>query len=75
MSCGRDGLWDQHLLDESCGEASVVASDLLCVITSVVNLWLGGKCPMSLIQFVASTPLTLLLKPDGGIHPIIVVTI
>jgi hypothetical protein len=44
-------------------------------ITLVVNLWLGGRCPLSLAEFVASAPLTPLLKPDGGIRPIAVGTI
>jgi len=74
-SCGRDGLRAQHLLDALCGEGSAVARDLLCAITLVVNLWLGGRCPLSLEEFVASAPLTPLLKPDGGIHPIAVGTI
>jgi hypothetical protein len=74
-SCGRDGLRAQHLLDALCEEGSVVAIDLLCAITLVVNLWLGGRCPLSLAEFVASAPLTPLLKPDGGIRPIAVGTI
>jgi len=52
--------------DTLCGEGSVVARDLLCAITLVVNLWLGGRSPLSLAEFVASTPLTPLLKPNGG---------
>ncbi|KAK2402696.1 hypothetical protein QL285_052193 [Trifolium repens] len=74
-SCGRDGLRAQHLLDAMCGEGSAVERDLLDVITPVVNLWLGGRCPKSLSKFVASAPLTPLLKPDGGIRPIAVGTI
>src|SRR6266487_829484 len=58
-----------------CGEDSPVARDLLDAITLVVNLWLGGRCPVSLSEFVASAPLTPLLKPDGGIRPIAVGTI
>jgi len=52
-----------------------VARDLLCVITLVVNLWLGGRCPLSLAEFVASAPLTPLLKSHGEIRPIAVGTI
>ncbi|KAK2402907.1 hypothetical protein QL285_052393 [Trifolium repens] len=74
-SCGRDGLRAQHLLDALCGEGSAVARDLLDAITPVVNLWLGGRCPKRLSEFVASAPLTPLLKPDGGIRPIAVGTI
>jgi len=32
-------------LDALCGEGLVVARDILCVITLVVNLWIGGRCP------------------------------
>jgi hypothetical protein len=74
-SCGRDGLRAQHILDALCREGSAVARYLLNAITPVVNLWLGGRCPMSLSEFVASTPLTPLLKSDGGIHLIAVGTI
>ncbi|KAL6499220.1 hypothetical protein OROHE_026248 [Orobanche hederae] len=63
-SCGRDGLRAQHILDALCGEGSAIATDLLHAITAVVNLWLGGRCPLSLAEFVASAPLTPLLKPD-----------
>ncbi|KAJ0558889.1 hypothetical protein HanIR_Chr07g0341341 [Helianthus annuus] len=42
-SCGRDGLRAQHILDSLCGEGSAIATDLLCAITAVVNLWLGGN--------------------------------
>ncbi|KAL6583854.1 hypothetical protein OROMI_003143 [Orobanche minor] len=74
-SCGRDGLRAQHILDALCGEGSAVATDLLHAITKVVNLWLGGMCPSSLSEFVASAPLTPLLKPDNGIRPIAVGTL
>jgi hypothetical protein len=65
----------QHLLDAMCGEGSPVARDLLDDITLVVNLWLGGRCPISLSEFVAFALLTLLLKLNGGIRPIAVGTI
>ncbi|XP_076956600.1 uncharacterized protein LOC143631862 [Bidens hawaiensis] len=38
----------------------------------MVNLCLRGGCPRSLAGFVASAPLTPLLKPDNGIRPIAV---
>ncbi|GJR41782.1 hypothetical protein Tco_1309885 [Tanacetum coccineum] len=74
-SCRRDGLRAQHILDALCGEGSATATDLLKVITSVVNLWLAGRCLPILAEFVASAPLTPLLKPDNGIRPIAVGTI
>ncbi|XP_076887974.1 uncharacterized protein LOC143538262 [Bidens hawaiensis] len=70
-SCGRDGLRAQHILDAVCGEGSAIAVGLLKV-TEVVNLWLGGRCPVDLAEFVASAPLTPLLKPDNGVRPIAV---
>ncbi|GJW55617.1 hypothetical protein Tco_0099702 [Tanacetum coccineum] len=36
----------------------------------VVNLFLDGKCPNRLGEYIASAPLTPLVKPGGGIHPI-----
>ncbi|MFS8014296.1 hypothetical protein Hanom_Chr15g01342921 [Helianthus anomalus] len=71
-SCGRDGMRAQHLLDAIGCEGSVSFSGLLTAITGVVNLWLEGLCPKVLAEFVASAPLTPLLKPDNGIRPIVV---
>ncbi|GJY86263.1 putative reverse transcriptase domain-containing protein [Tanacetum coccineum] len=71
--CGRDGLRGQHILDALCREGS--ATDLLKTITSVINLWLAGRCPPILAECVAFHPLTPLLKPDNGIQPIAVGTI
>nr|GEW29297.1 hypothetical protein [Tanacetum cinerariifolium] len=74
-SCGRDGLRAQHILDALCGEGSATATDLLKVITSIVNLWLAGRCLPMLAEFVASAPLMPLLKPYNRIRPIAVGTI
>ncbi|XP_026410257.1 uncharacterized protein LOC113305438 isoform X1 [Papaver somniferum] len=74
-SCGRDGLRSQHLLDAFSGAAAAISDELLQSITGVVNLWLNGRCPSSLGEFITSTPLTPLLKPGGGIRPIAVGTI
>ncbi|XP_026410732.1 uncharacterized protein LOC113305956 [Papaver somniferum] len=74
-SCGRDGLRDQHLVDVMSGADVSVADNLLASIIGVVNLWLAGTCPASLGEFVASPPLTPLLKPGGGIRPIVVGTV
>ncbi|KAD6455032.1 hypothetical protein E3N88_09738 [Mikania micrantha] len=71
-SCGRDGLRAQHILDSFCGEGSAIAGGLLKAISTVVNLCLAGRCPKTLAEFVASAPLTPLLKPDNGIRPIAV---
>ncbi|GKD06089.1 hypothetical protein Tco_1181063 [Tanacetum coccineum] len=51
--CGKDGLRAQHILDALWGEGSATATDLLHVITSVVNLWLAGRCPPILAEFIA----------------------
>ncbi|GJS29937.1 putative reverse transcriptase domain-containing protein [Tanacetum coccineum] len=74
-SCGRDGLRAQHILDDLCGKGSATATDLLKAITSVVILWLARRCPPILAEFVASVPLTPLLKLDNEIRPIAVGTI
>ncbi|XP_026442067.1 uncharacterized protein LOC113341381 [Papaver somniferum] len=74
-SCGRDGLRAQHLVDAISGAAAAIADDLLVSITGVVNLWLAGRCPAVLGEFIASAPLTPLLKPGGGIRPIAVGTV
>ncbi|GJS17397.1 putative reverse transcriptase domain-containing protein [Tanacetum coccineum] len=74
-SYGKDGLRAQHILDALCGEGSATATDLLQAITSVINLWLAGRCPPILAEFVASALLTPLLKPDNEIRPIVVGTI
>nr|GEW29921.1 putative reverse transcriptase domain-containing protein [Tanacetum cinerariifolium] len=71
-SCKRDGLGAQHILDALCGEGSPTATNLLRVITSVVNLWLAGRCPPILAEFVAPAFLTPLFKPDNRIRPIAV---
>nr|GEU83964.1 putative reverse transcriptase domain-containing protein [Tanacetum cinerariifolium] len=74
-SCGRDGLRAQHILDALCGEGFATAMDLLKVITVAINLWLARRCLPILVEFVASAPLTPLLKPDNGIQPITIGTI
>ncbi|GJU44937.1 putative reverse transcriptase domain-containing protein, partial [Tanacetum coccineum] len=53
-------------------EGSATTTDFLKAITSVVNLWLAGRCPPILAEVVASAPLTPLLKPNNGIRPIAV---
>nr|GEU54181.1 hypothetical protein [Tanacetum cinerariifolium] len=74
-SCRRHGLRAQHILDALCGEASATSTDLLKFITSIVNLWLARRCSPILAEFVASAPLTPLLKTDNEIRPIAVGTI
>lgn len=66
-SCRRYGLPALHVLDLLCGESSIVARYFLYSITLILNLWLGGICLMSLVEFVASSPLILLLNPNSGI--------
>jgi hypothetical protein len=74
-SCGRDRLRAQHLMDILGGAASAIADNLLGSITGVVNLFLSGKCPNQLGEYIASAPLTPLVKPGGGIRPIAVGTV
>lgn len=73
--CGRDGLRAQHILDAMSGAANAVADELLSSLTKVVNLWLAGRRPQALSEYIASAPLMPLQKPDGGIRPIAVGTI
>ncbi|GKF51239.1 hypothetical protein Tco_0147706, partial [Tanacetum coccineum] len=74
-SCGRDGLRAQHLMDCLSGAAVAISDELVSSITQVVNLFLEGKCPMLLGEYIASAPLTPLVKSCGGIRPIAVGTI
>ncbi|KAL8159522.1 hypothetical protein V2J09_001059 [Rumex salicifolius] len=61
-----------HLLDSFCGEGSAVTTELVRVITLVVNLWLAKRCLLGLAEYIAPTSLTPLLKPDKSICPIVV---
>ncbi|GKB68758.1 hypothetical protein Tco_0930170 [Tanacetum coccineum] len=74
-SCGRDGLRTQHLMDCLSGAAVAVSDELISSITQVVNIFLVGKCPQMLDEYIASAPLTPLVKPGGGICPIAVGTV
>ncbi|GJY71317.1 hypothetical protein Tco_0475020 [Tanacetum coccineum] len=57
------------------GAVVAVSDELVSSITQVVNLFLAGKCPMMLGEYIASAPLTPLVKPGGGIRPIAVGTV
>ncbi|GJT74108.1 hypothetical protein Tco_1040833 [Tanacetum coccineum] len=74
-SCGRDGLRAQHLIDCLSGVVVAISNELIAAITQVVNLFLDGKYPKMLGEYVASAPLTPLVKPGGGIRQIVVCTI
>nr|GFB24595.1 hypothetical protein [Tanacetum cinerariifolium] len=74
-SCGRDGLRAQHIINCSSGAVVAISDDLVSSITQVVNLFLDRKCPKMLGEYIASAPLTPLVKSGGGIHPIAVGTI
>ncbi|GJX22647.1 hypothetical protein Tco_0227092 [Tanacetum coccineum] len=71
-SCGRDGLRAQHLMDCLSGAAIAIYDELVSSIIQVVNIFLEGKCPNMLGEYIASAPLTSLVKPSGGIRPIVV---
>ncbi|GJZ10286.1 hypothetical protein Tco_0545045, partial [Tanacetum coccineum] len=62
-------------MDSLSGAALAISDELVSSITQVVNLFLEGKCPTMLGEYIASAPLTLLVKPGGGIRPIAVGTI
>jgi hypothetical protein len=74
-SCGRDGLRAQHLLDYFSGAVVAISDKLIDSITKVANLFLDGKCPRELGVYIASAPLTPLVKPGGGIRPIAMGTV
>nr|GEV02164.1 hypothetical protein [Tanacetum cinerariifolium] len=74
-SCRRDGLCAQHLMDCLSGAVVAISNELVSSITQVVNLFLDGKCPKMLGEYIASTPLTPLVKSGDGIYPIAVGTI
>ncbi|GJV24689.1 hypothetical protein Tco_1377384 [Tanacetum coccineum] len=71
-SCGRDGLRAQYLMDCLSGATIAISDELVSSITQVVNLFLEGKCPTMLGEYIASAPLTPLVKSGGGIRPIAV---
>nr|GEW88649.1 hypothetical protein [Tanacetum cinerariifolium] len=73
-SCGQDGLWAQHLIDCLSGSVVAISDELVSSITHVVNLFFDGSCPKMLGEYIASAPLTPLVKTVGGIHPIVVGT-
>nr|GEV89797.1 hypothetical protein [Tanacetum cinerariifolium] len=75
MSCRRDGLRAPHLIDCLSGSVVAISDELVSSITHVVNLFLHGSCPKLLGEFIASAPLTPLVKPGGGIRPIAVGTV
>ncbi|CAL1360195.1 unnamed protein product [Linum trigynum] len=74
-SCGRYGFRAQHLMDCLGGAAMAISDYLLASITRVINLFLEGRCPRPLGEYIASAPLAPLVKPGGGIRPIVVGTV
>nr|GEW76143.1 hypothetical protein [Tanacetum cinerariifolium] len=64
-----------HLVDWLSGSVVAVFDELISSITQVVNLFLDGSFPKMLGEYIASAPLTLLVKPGGGICPIVVGTV
>lgn len=49
-----------------------VSDELVESIFGVLNLFLAGNCPMELGEYIASSPLTPLIKHGGGIRSIAV---
>ncbi|GKB54970.1 hypothetical protein Tco_0905723 [Tanacetum coccineum] len=74
-SCGWDGLRAQHLMDYLSRAAVAISDELVSSITQVVNLFFDGKCPNRLGEYIASAPLTPLVKLGDGIRPIAVGTV
>ncbi|GJZ03168.1 hypothetical protein Tco_0521129 [Tanacetum coccineum] len=57
------------------GSDVAVYDELVSFITQVVNFFLDGSCPKMLGEYIASAPLTPLVKPVGGIRLIVVGTV
>ncbi|GJX36459.1 hypothetical protein Tco_0248016 [Tanacetum coccineum] len=57
------------------GVSVAISDELVSSITQVVNLFLDEKCPKMLGEYIASAPLTPLVKLGCGIRPIVVGTI
>nr|GEV62482.1 hypothetical protein [Tanacetum cinerariifolium] len=74
-SRGRDGLRTQNLMDWLSGATVAISGELVSSITQVVNLFLDGKCLNRLGEYIASAPLTLLVKLGGGTRHIVMGTI
>lgn len=74
-TCVKDGIRAHHLIDALCGVNSPTGKDLLLALTLAVNHWLHEHCPSILVEYIASAPLTPLLRSDNEIRPIPVGTI
>ncbi|GJR54668.1 hypothetical protein Tco_1405189 [Tanacetum coccineum] len=74
-SYGRDELCAQYLMDCLSGVVVAISDELVSFITQVVNLFLDGKFSNMLGEYIASAPLTPLVKPGGSICTIVVGTI
>ncbi|GKB86694.1 RNA-directed DNA polymerase, eukaryota [Tanacetum coccineum] len=71
----RYSLCAQHLLGCLGGAVVGISDELAFFITQVVNLFLDGKCPKMLGEYIASASLTPLVKAGGGIRPIAMDTV
>nr|GEV32592.1 hypothetical protein [Tanacetum cinerariifolium] len=77
---GWTGIYRQEIPTFACptphglfSGADVAISDkLVSSVTKVVSLFLDVKCPKRLGEYIASAPLTPLVKPGGGIRLIVV---
>ena len=71
-SPGASGLRAQHLLDVISGHTISSAEDCLFAVTRLMNFLLPGKVSPLLAPWLCGTPLTALLKKNGGVKPIAV---
>ncbi|GKA00518.1 hypothetical protein Tco_0673068 [Tanacetum coccineum] len=65
----------QHLLDCLSGAVVANSDELVSSITQVVSLFLDGKFPKILDEYIVSASFTPLVKPGGGIRPIAMGTV
>ncbi len=69
-ACGISGLHVAHLLEATTTTLPQVNSAAISTITGVVGLLIQGKLPPALAPALTLSPLTALLKKDGGLRPI-----
>jgi hypothetical protein len=69
-ACGASGLHVAHLLEATKTTFPHINSAVVAGITRLVGLLIKGKLPAALASSLTLSPLTALLKKDGGLRPI-----
>ena len=71
-SPGVSGLHVQHLVDVISGRTTSYVEHCLLALTKLMNFLLSGKVSPLLAPWICGTPLTALLKKNGGVRLIAV---